>query len=69
MMFFETSAKTGENVDTCFIGMTHEIFKKIDRGEYDLTNESLGITPLKPILLKNSNNEINQAGIFGKCKC
>ncbi len=37
--------------------MTHEIYKRIDKGEYDLTNEALGITALKPVMLKSNPKE------------
>ena len=65
MMFTEVSAKTGENVDDCFLKITHEIYKKVDQGEYDLSNESLGITPVKAIQLKNPSS----TGDMGRCGC
>ena len=43
MMFFETSAKTGINVDEIFSQTAHEIGKKIDQGYYDLENDTCGI--------------------------
>lgn len=64
-MFIETSAKTGENVESCFIHMTHEIFQKMERGEYDLTNEALGITDLRPITLRSSSKDESQSKICG----
>ena len=47
MLFFETSAKTGDNIDTCFVALTAEINKKVLQNEVDITNEALGIKILK----------------------
>ena len=43
MQFYETSAKTGENVDNIFINSADVIAKKIDENYYDLENDSCGI--------------------------
>ena len=46
LIFFETSAKTAENVDDAFIHATKVIFSNVQRGDvYDLANESIGIKP------------------------
>ena len=46
LIFFETSAKTSENVDDTFTHVTRIIFTNIQRGNvYDLANESVGIKP------------------------
>ena len=46
LIFFETSAKTSENVDETFIHATKMIYNNIQRGDvYDLANESIGIKP------------------------
>ena len=45
LIFFETSAKTAENVDQTFNYATKIIYNNIGRGEYDLANEAIGIKP------------------------
>jgi hypothetical protein len=39
MLFFETSAKTGYNIDECFQQSCRSISKRINEDYYDLTNE------------------------------
>ena len=43
MLFFETSAKEGINVEEIFLNSANEISKKIDQGYYDLENDTCGI--------------------------
>ena len=43
MLFFETSAKNGKNIEEIFIKSAYEIAKKIDSGFYDLSNDNCGI--------------------------
>ena len=71
MLFFETSAKDGINVDEIFSKTAQEIAKKIDQGVYDLENDTCGI---KKGLNRNNQqlhlgNEQrgNDGGVFGNC--
>lgn len=46
LIFFETSAKSAENVDETFSHATNVIYTNVNRGDvYDLANESIGIKP------------------------
>lgn len=38
-MFFETSAKTAQNVEDAFLSTASLILDKINKNEYDLTND------------------------------
>ncbi len=43
LQFYETSAKTGDNVDAIFYNSADEIAKKIDENYYDLDNDTCEI--------------------------
>ncbi|XP_007447387.1 PREDICTED: ras-related protein Rab-2A-like [Lipotes vexillifer] len=43
LIFMETSAKTGSNVEEAFINTAKEIYEKIQEGVFDINNEANGI--------------------------
>ena len=43
MLFLETSAKTGQNINEVFLNSCKEISKKIESGFYDLNRDTCGI--------------------------
>ena len=55
MLFFETSAETGKNIEEIFIKAAYEIAKRIDKKFYDLDNDSCGIKQgfIQPITLNS----------------
>ena len=56
MLFFETSAKTGNNIDNVFYDSASNIVQKMENGFYDLSDVSCGIK-------KSVNNENPQVKI------
>ena len=59
MIFFETSAKTGDNVDLIFFKSAEEIAKKIEQGYYDLENDcgiKQGINQSRQIQIGETGN-------------
>ena len=71
LLFFESSAKDGINVDDIFVNSAKEISKKIEQGYYDLENDTCGI---KKGINRNSSQEIhlgnqqqNNENRFGCC--
>ena len=68
IMFFETSAKTGENVEKIFEDSAKEINNKINQGYYDIENDSSGIkkglnTGAENTLYINNNQNNNNLSI------
>eukprot|EP00931_Biecheleriopsis_adriatica_P022478 TRINITY_DN14431_c0_g1_i1.p1 TRINITY_DN14431_c0_g1~~TRINITY_DN14431_c0_g1_i1.p1 ORF type:complete len:205 (+),score=19.61 TRINITY_DN14431_c0_g1_i1:151-765(+) len=52
LFFLETSAKTGQNVESAFLDTARQIFDNLQAGMYDLSSDSHGITvgmPQRPV--------------------
>ena len=60
MQFYETSAKTGDNVESIFLNSADEIARKIDQGFYDLENDTCGIK--QGINRQNNNPHVRLGG-------
>ena len=56
LLFFESSAKEGTNVDDIFVNSAKEISKKLEQGYYDLESDSCGI---KKGINRNISQEIH----------
>lgn len=55
LAFFETSAKTAQNVDNCFTYLIDQINKRIDIGEINITRGSSGVR-LANVVEKNQSS-------------
>ena len=67
-IFFETSAKTGENVNEVFLKSVNEITKRINDGLYNLDDENCGIR-MRDSVSKTINNIQNDPGNKKKKNC
>ena len=57
MDFYETSAKTGENIEDIFLGLCELISNNIDEGKYDFNNPSSGV---KKISFEEEDLKVNK---------
>ena len=66
MTFFESSAKTGKNVEEIFKTSAKEIAKRLKNGEYDLEEDETGIKRNidKNIILKANNTDQTKCCYF-----
>ena len=66
LMFLETSAKTAHNVEQAFLKPAQQIYSKIQRGIYDVSNEQYGIKvgmASQPSVNNSNNNNVkNNSG-------
>ena len=60
ILFEETSALTGENVEEIFIKSAESIIRKIDENNYDLNSENCGIVLGEKEQMKEFNYKNNQ---------
>ena len=69
MLFFETSAKTGENIENVFLTSAQKIAENIENGLYDLSNDSCGIKMgfNNNNITLNQNRNINNENNSGGC--
>lgn len=67
LIYLETSAKTGNNVDVAFIDTAKEILSKIENAEYDLSNEQCGIKIGNSNLKESFTRKSAASG--GNCEC
>merc|ERR1712185_544013 len=69
LLFLETSAKTAHNVEEAFFDTAKEIFNKVQKGEFDFSNEShgvkVGITGNPVNIAQKENNNTSSGGCCG----
>ncbi len=72
LIFFETSAKTANNVEEAFLQTANKIYEKLQTGVYDLGNEGSGIKVGQPPASSSTVNLNSEpakpaAGSAGPC--
>jgi len=70
LIFIETSAKTGTNVEDTFLRTARKIYENIQAGSLDLNPQQSGVHYVKPSAAAGGKAEDAAAGGGGsKCKC
>jgi small GTP-binding protein len=65
MLFYETSALNGKNIDKLFKETLEKIIQKMNENYYDLGDQKCGITPGKGFRINNSKTKTKKR----KCFC
>ncbi|KAK5582403.1 hypothetical protein RB653_003986 [Dictyostelium firmibasis] len=66
LIFLETSAKTASNVEEAFVNTASKIYEKIQKGDFDINNESFGIKLGAPTSKQDGTDQKPAGG--GCCK-
>jgi Ras-related protein Rab-2A len=71
LYFMETSAKTASNVEEAFVKTAQNIYEKIQKGVYDISNDSSGIKlgPQQPSALPVGRENGSGEGASGGGCC
>lgn len=70
LIFIETSAKTGTNVEDTFLRTARKIYENIQAGSLDLNPQQSGVHYVKPSTTTGGKAEdAAAAGGGSKCKC
>jgi len=70
LFFLETSAKTGQNVESAFLDTARQIYENLQAGMYDLSSDAHGITvgmPQRSLPSQAQRNANNMASLHYAC--